>query len=93
MSYALADGTMSTDYKLGDRFKAVSGADEGTIWTFEKDDGTSLPWFTRESSTRHRSERWANLVALNKGSKNTRLIKQLRKAVKELEDTIKELEQ
>jgi hypothetical protein len=50
MSYKLADGSLSTDYKVGDKFEVVSGLSNsgvsiGTILEFLDDDGTPMPAF------------------------------------------------
>jgi hypothetical protein len=46
MSYRLADGSSSTEYKIGDKFthKYNSG-----VFKLIKNDGTHNPWFEREN--------------------------------------------
>lgn len=58
MSYKLADGTLSTDYKVGDLFKVVDTTDNcadtrngDIILLDEEDDKTSCPFFIRESDS------------------------------------------
>lgn len=52
MSYRLADGSMSTDYKIGDKFthKCHNG-----VFKFIKDDGTHNPWFERKNISKEAS--------------------------------------
>ena len=94
MSYELADGSMSTDYKIGDKFTHEDGHD---IFVFIKDDGTLNPWFRREGkgadNARHWEypRHWENLTPV-KSTKHTDLIKSIRETVQYLERTIQELE-
>ena len=47
MAYKLADGSLSTDYKVGDRFVVLQGGSIsiGSIVKLYKDDGTNAPMF------------------------------------------------
>jgi hypothetical protein len=88
MSYRLADGTMSTDYKIGDEFTHKLHTD---IFEFIKDDCTENPWFRSEEKGRTPNS-WCFLTPV-KPNKDTILINQLRETIKQLEATIKEMEQ
>tara|TARA_R110000787_G_scaffold257205_1_gene362411 strand:+ start:314 stop:592 length:279 start_codon:yes stop_codon:yes gene_type:complete len=92
MSYKLADGSLSTDYKIGDEFTHKCGHD---IFVFIEDDGTRCPWFKSEET--HRNARhWSSLTpvkATKKANKKTKAIKRLRKKIKQWKAIIKELEQ
>jgi hypothetical protein len=90
MSYELADGSMSTDYKIGDEFYVIRGSDEGKIAIFLEDDGSELPWFDKGEEGRS-CELWGNLQHF-KTKKNTTLINQLHETIRQLKATIKELE-
>ena len=93
MSYELADGTMSTDYKIGDRFTSDQ---HKNIFTLEEDDGSNYPFFDVNGGgvygTNNSAYFWYNLTPI-KQDNNTKLIEQLRKTIKQLKATIKELEQ
>jgi hypothetical protein len=58
MSYKLADGSISTDYKIGDEFthKYHKG-----VFKFIEDDGTQNPWFKSEELYRE-SSNWKFLT-------------------------------
>jgi hypothetical protein len=86
MSYRLADGSCSTDYKIGDKFTHRSGG----FAIFAEDDGTSNPWFNTACSTRY-PRHWKSLTPV-KAKKHATLVNQLREAIKQLEATIQELE-
>jgi hypothetical protein len=90
MSYKLADGSMSTDYKIGDRFYITEGLDKGRIATLVEDDGSSLPWFDKGGVDRN-CEFWEGLNPCTKEN-NGRVIDALRDQIKKIERTIKELE-
>lgn len=52
MGYRLADGSLSTDYKIGDLFIKVLGhgsVDENSIVEFKSDDGSERPLFKLKS--------------------------------------------
>jgi hypothetical protein len=88
MSYRLADGSMSTDYEVGDDFTHY---EDGQNFIFEADDGSSFPWFTDKDGLRLAIS-WCYLIAVNT-MKFASTINQLRETIKQLEATIKELEQ
>lgn len=48
--YKLADGTYSSDYKIGDKFEAVDGIifQKGSIVTYTTNDNSDCPWFTNK---------------------------------------------
>jgi hypothetical protein len=83
--YKLADGSMSTDYKIGDKFTHRNG--DSAIFT--RDDGEENPWFTTNSGQLAIS--WCFLTPVN--TKNhASTIDQLRSTIQYLERTIEELE-
>jgi hypothetical protein len=84
MSYILADGSLSTDYKIGDKFTHKL---HGGIYKFITDDGTENPWFKRDNGCRH-ANNWRFFTPV----KPTALINQLRETIKQLEATIQEIE-
>jgi hypothetical protein len=86
MSYTLADGSKSTDYKIGDEFNY-----EGRTFTLVEDDGTDIPWFRESMETRHYPIDWASLTPV-KEKKHSTLIKSIRETIQYLERTIQELE-
>lgn len=60
--YKLADGTMSTDYQVGDKFVVVEDSSffrEGQVITLFRDDESVCPWFDEEESPCH----WFRLKA------------------------------
>lgn len=62
MSYKLADGSLSTDYKIGDEFVVVGGRrDVGERTSLVADSGASSPYFTRRSSGGS-SKHWEYLI-------------------------------
>lgn len=48
--YKLADGTYSSEYKIGDKFETVDGEifQKGSIVTYTTDDHSDCPWFTNK---------------------------------------------
>jgi hypothetical protein len=86
MSYRLADGSCSTDYKIGDKFEHKDGGKA----TFSRDDGTENPWFAITGQAEW-SINWCFLTPVNT-KKHANTINQLRKTIKQLEAAIKELE-
>tara|TARA_R110000744_G_scaffold315708_1_gene422529 strand:- start:442 stop:720 length:279 start_codon:yes stop_codon:yes gene_type:complete len=91
MSYELADGSMSTDYKVGDKFTHKY---ERGVFIFVEDDGTLNPWFKSEEIHREVSQ-WRFLTPVKstkKSNKKTKAIKRALKKIKQLEVIIKELE-
>jgi hypothetical protein len=90
MSYKLADGSMSTDYKIGDKFYVVEGSDKGCVAIFLKDDGSNCPWFYKGRDDRN-CEVWEWLKPFNKENV-VEITNSLRETIKQLERTIEELE-
>ena len=88
MSYELADGSMSTDYKIGDEFHCRN---DSVIFVFTEDDGTLNPWFKREGTGDEYARHWEDLTPV-KPTKHTDLIKSIRETMQYLERTIQELE-
>jgi hypothetical protein len=86
MSYELADGSMSTDYKIGDEFTHY---EKRGLFKFEAADGSSCPWF-RDMDERRSAESWCYLTPV-KAKKET-LINQLHETIRQLKATIAELE-
>jgi hypothetical protein len=86
MSYTLADGSLSTDYKIGDEFHY-----EGRTFTLVKDDGTDIPWFHESIEEGRYPIDWASLTHVKPSSHST-LIKSIRETIQYLERTIQELE-
>jgi hypothetical protein len=84
MSYKLADGSMSTDYKIGDKF---SHAERKGIWSLQEDDGSPMPFFSTKKCPRH-CLAWSLLVNVKPKS----IINQLHETIRQLKATIKELE-
>ena len=90
MSYELADGSMSTDYQVGDVFYPEH-SDRTFILT--DDDGSSRPWFVECGTTNEVSRNWKCLLPVKaKKKKNASLTRQLRSTIRYLERTIAELE-
>jgi hypothetical protein len=84
MSYELADGGMSTDYKIGDEF---THTERKGIWSLQEDDGSDMPFFSTPKCPRH-CLAWSLLVKVKPNS----IINQLRSTIQYLERTIEELE-
>jgi hypothetical protein len=87
MSYELADGSMSTDYKIGDEFTHER---EGRIFRLGEEDGTRNPWFTDRDGGNRYARHWEDLTPVL--TKQGILINQIRETIKQLKATIKELE-
>ena len=87
MSYELADGSLSTDYKIGDKF--TSG--RGEVFTFLEDDWTSRPKFKDEGGYNFWLY-WSDATPFKQKRKECTLAKQIRKTIKQLEKTLKGLE-
>jgi hypothetical protein len=90
MSYKLADGSCSTDYKIGDKF-THRDAVEGSIYELREDDGTQNPWFEVEGCQGKGPRHWEDLTPVE-AKKHASTINQLRETIKQLEATIQELE-
>jgi hypothetical protein len=88
VSYKLADGSLSTDYKLGDEFHHRNTS---AIFVFTEDDNTACPWFKELGWINEYARYWEDLTPVKK-SKRMVLIKRLKKKTKQLEAIIKELE-
>jgi hypothetical protein len=87
MSYELADGSMSTDYKIGDKFTHSSGYSA----IFTRDDGEENPWFTTDDDDGEWAMSWCFLTPV-KTKQHASVINQLRSTIQYLERTIQELE-
>jgi hypothetical protein len=87
MSYRLADGSMSTDYEIGDEFHYFV---DGDVYRYYREDGSSCPWFTNNEGVQEALS-WCTLKSV-KAKKNSTIVNQLREAIKQLERTIEELE-
>jgi hypothetical protein len=90
MSYRLADGSMSTDYKIGDEFHVVGGLCKGLNARLIREDYSKNPWFATTDYPEY-SISWSLLVH-GKASKHSTLVNQLRETIKQIERTIEELE-
>jgi hypothetical protein len=90
MKYKLADGSMSTDYNIGDEF--VFYYDSKRVFIFKDDDDSDCPWFQEKGNCFQYARRWLELKPI-KAMKHANTINQLRETIKQLEATIKELEQ
>ena len=88
MSHKLAVGSLSKYYKIGDEFHFRNTS---VIFVFTEDDNTECPWFKELGWGIKRAKYWKDLTPV-KSTKKTKLIKRLRKKLKRLEATIKELE-
>jgi hypothetical protein len=90
MSYRLADGSMSTDYKIGDKFThSLCGAE---IWELVSDDGSLNPYFNRQEYLNDNFPRhWRSLTPV-KTKQHASVINQLHETIRQLKATIKELE-
>ena len=67
LSYKLADGSLSSDYEVGDTFVVYrighsAYFHEGDVITFKNDDGTHCPWFSSVDSARSYATYWKNLI-------------------------------
>jgi hypothetical protein len=89
MSYKLADGSCSTDYKIGDEF--MLRTTPVRIFVFKEDDGTAYPWFQERGIDDEYARHWEDLTPVQ-AKKNANVINQLRETIKQLEATIQELE-
>ena len=89
MSYKLADGSNSTDYKIGDEFRLYINL--ARIFVFTQDDDTDHPWFREAGDDYDHARYWEDLTPV-KEKKNASLVNQLRSTIRYLEHTIKELE-
>ena len=88
MSHKLADGSLSTDYKVGDKFTHEREPD---IFVFIRNDGTVNPWFKKEDDDEEYARHWDDLTPV-KTTKHSTLIKSIRETMQYLERTIQELE-
>jgi hypothetical protein len=88
MGYELADGSMSTDYQIGDEFTHER---ESLIFRLMEDDGTQNPWFKVGDCEGRNARHWEDLTPIKR--KNSTLINRLHATIRQLEATIKELEQ
>jgi hypothetical protein len=89
MSYKLADGSKSTDYKIGDEFRLYTNPIR--VFVFTEDDDTAHPWF-KEGADCARPCAWLDMSPVKAKKKNASLIRQLRSTIRYLERTIAELE-
>ena len=87
MSYKLADGSMSTDYDIGDEFQLTNS---NRTFVFTEDDGSKCPWFRQVGKEDEYARHWQDLTPL-KVKKNSDLINQLRETIKQLNVMIEEL--
>jgi hypothetical protein len=96
MSYKLADGSMSTDYKIGDKFVSVEeGAFPiGAIVVYTEDDNSDCPWFTREGRKSEGACFWWRLKAYKEPSTEapTKVSTEVSTELEELEARIETLE-
>jgi hypothetical protein len=83
MSYKLADGSMSTDYKIGDEFTHV----EQGIVVLYRDEGCKFAFFTRLMDGAERVCYWGRVTPVK-----AKTINQLHETIRQLKATIKELE-
>jgi hypothetical protein len=90
MSYKLADGSWSTDYKIGDKFYVVEGTDKGCIATLLDDAGSDCPWFYKGRDYRN-CEVWEWLKPCNKEN-IVEITNAIHETIRQLKATIKELE-
>ena len=88
MSYKLADGSKSTDYKIGDAFQ-LKHSDR--VFVLKDNDESSCPWFVECGTTKEVSRYWGGIIPV-KAKKNASLIHQLQKTIRRLQTTIAELE-
>jgi hypothetical protein len=86
MSYKLADGSMSTDYKIGDEF-----AFEDRTFILSDDDGSVMPWFREVIQESDHPLEWPLLTPV-KEKNHASVINQLHEKIRQLKATIKELE-
>jgi hypothetical protein len=87
MSYKLADGSCSTDYKIGDEFTHVK---QGIVVLYEEK-GMSFATFTRLSDGFERVCYWKRLKPARRKNQLP-LINQLHETIRQLKATIEELE-
>jgi hypothetical protein len=88
MSYKLADGSKSTDYKIGDAFQQKHS---DRVFVLKDNDESSCPWFVVRGTTNEVSRYWGDFIPV-KAKKNASLIHQLHKTIMRLQTTIAELE-
>ena len=88
MSYKLADGSKSTDYKIGDIFQPKHS---DRTFILNDDDGSCCPWFVECGTTNEVSRYWGGLTPV-KSKKNSTLINQLHATIRQLKATIAELD-
>jgi hypothetical protein len=89
MSYRLADGSMSTDYKIGDEFTHRLCGDE--VFELVSEDGSRNPYFNGQGWHDNFPRHWSSLTPV-KAKKHATLIKSIRETIQYLERTIQELE-
>ena len=87
MSYRLADGSMSADYEIGDKFAHY---EDREIFTLSLDNGSTCPWFMNHNEGLA-SISWCFLTPV-KTKQHSSVINQLHEAIRQLKATIKELE-
>jgi hypothetical protein len=86
MFHKLADGSLSTDFKVGDKFMHCNGFEVA----FKHNDGTENPWFINDKSG-VRAVSWCLLTPI-KTKKDTRLVDHITKEIKKMEKSIKRLQ-
>jgi hypothetical protein len=87
MSYRLADGSCSTDYKIGDKF---AHHEDREIFILALDNEGICPWFIN-SNEGLESISWRFLTPI-KAKNHACVINQLHETIRQLKATIKELE-
>ena len=97
MSYELADGSMSTDYKIGDKFVSVDDGifPIGAIVVYTSEDNSDCPWFTQEGRKYEGACYWWRLKAYKEPSTEapTKVSTEAPTELEELEARIETLEE
>ena len=87
MSYELADGSMSTDYKIGDEF--VLDSEPTRLFVFVEEDLSPCPWFHEKGVSGDYAKQWDDLRPVN----TSIAAYQINQTIRQLKATIKELQQ
>ena len=94
MSYELADGSMSTDYKIGDKFVSVDDGifPVGAIVTYTEEDNSACPCFTKEGRKYSEACFWWRLEAYKEPSTEAPTeLEELEARIETLEEYITQL--
>jgi hypothetical protein len=91
MSYELADGSTSTDYKIGDEF--VLDSEPTRLFVFVEEDLSPCPWFREKGVSGDCAKQWDDLRSVKAKCHTSIAAYQIKQTIRQLKATIKELQQ